>query len=136
MSPLTFSDWHPRKGRARSHCGTLGLVSLTSSATILRSLAMAKRAVTVELEEAVLDAARAEAQQTGRSESEVVEGVLSRHFETVRASIAGIVWSRNANVGLTGDEALALAYEELESIRRERREADNAASSSAGGGDV
>jgi hypothetical protein len=89
---------------------------------------MAKRPTTLELEEALLEAARAEARQTGRSESEVVEDVLRQHFESLQASVTDDVWSRNAADSLTGDDALTLAYDELKEMRRERREADKAAS--------
>jgi hypothetical protein len=89
---------------------------------------MAKRPTTLELEEALLEAARAEARQTGRSESEVVEDVLRQHFESLQGSVTDDVWSRNAADALTGDDALTLAYDELKEMRRERREADKAAS--------
>ena len=89
---------------------------------------MAKRPTTLELEEALLEATRAEARQTGRSESEVVEDVLRQHFESLQASVTDDVWSRNGADSLTGDDALTLAYDELKEMRRERREADKAAS--------
>ncbi len=89
---------------------------------------MAKRPMTVELEEALVEAARAEARQTGRSESEVVEDVLRQHFASLNRSVTDDVWSRNEAEKLTGDEALTLAYDELKAMRRERREADKAAS--------
>jgi hypothetical protein len=89
---------------------------------------MAKRPTTLELEEALLEVARAEARQTGRSESEVVEDVLRQHFESLQASVTDDVWARNAAGSLTGDDALTLAYDELKEMRRERREADKAAS--------
>jgi hypothetical protein len=89
---------------------------------------MAKRPMTVELEEALVEAARAEARQTGRSESEVVEDVLRQHFESLNRSVTDDVWSRNAAEKLTGDEAIALAYDELKAMRQERRETDKAAS--------
>ena len=40
---------------------------------------MAKRPMTLDVDEALLEAARAEARQTGRSEAEVVEDVLRKH---------------------------------------------------------
>lgn len=82
----------------------------------------------VELEEALVEAARAEARQTGRSESEVVEDVLRQHFESPNDSVTVGVWSRNAAHELTGDEALTLAYDELKAMRQERRETGKAAS--------
>jgi hypothetical protein len=84
--------------------------------------------MTVELEEGLLDAARAEAHRTGRSEAAVIEDVLRRHFESRRASVADEVWVRNASDALSGDEALELAYAELKAMRRQRGDADKAAS--------
>jgi hypothetical protein len=89
---------------------------------------MAKRPMTVELEEGLLDAARAEAHRTGRSEAAVIEDVLRRHFESQRASVADEVWARNASDTLSGDEALELAYAELTAMRRQRGDTDKAAS--------
>ena len=89
---------------------------------------MAKRPLTLDVDEALLEAARAEARQTGRSEAEVVEDVLRKHFESRRVSTVDEVWARNAGEALTGDDALALAYKELEAMRRERGEAAKAAS--------
>ena len=89
---------------------------------------MAKRPMTVELDESLVEAAQAEARRTGRSEAEVIEQVLRAHFETRRASVVDEVWARNAPHALTGDEALALAYDELKAMRRERGEANKAAS--------
>ncbi len=83
--------------------------------------------MTVDVEESLADATRVEAQQTGRSEAEVVEDALRRHFET-RASVTDEVWARNADGALSGDEALSLAYDELKAMRRERGEAAKAAS--------
>jgi hypothetical protein len=56
---------------------------------------VAKRPTTLDREEALLEAARAEARQTGRSESEVAEDVLRQHFEPFRASVTDEVWSRD-----------------------------------------
>jgi hypothetical protein len=84
--------------------------------------------MTLQLEEALVEAARAEARQTGRSESEVVEDVLRQHFESVSTRVTDEVWSRNAAGAMSGDAALTLAYDELEAMRRERREAGKAAS--------
>ena len=38
--------------------------------------------MTLDVDEALLEAARAEARQTGRSEAEVVEDVSRKHFES------------------------------------------------------
>jgi hypothetical protein len=92
---------------------------------------MAKRPTMLELEEGLLEAARTEARQTGRSESEVVEDVLRQHFESRRRSVTDEVRSRNAADQLTGDEALTLAYDELKEMRRERSEAGRAAPAQA-----
>ncbi len=82
----------------------------------------------LDIDEALLEAARAEARQTGRSAAEVVEDVLRDHFESRRVSIVDEIWARNGGEALTGDDALALAYKELEAMRRERGEAAKAAS--------
>jgi|HubBroStandDraft_1064217.scaffolds.fasta_scaffold100346_3 hypothetical protein len=85
----------------------------------------------LELEDGLLEATRTEARQTGRSESEVVEDVLRQHFESRRTSVTDEVWSRNAADQLTGDEALTLAYHELNETRRDRSEAGGAAPAQA-----
>ncbi len=54
--------------------------------------------------------------------------MLRQHFEKLDRSVTDDVWSRNAAEELTGHEALTLAYDELKAMRRERREADKAAS--------
>lgn len=89
---------------------------------------MARRPTTVELDEDLLNAARAEAAQTGRSESEVIEAALRGHFDQRRPSVVDQVWSRNASDPLAEDEGLALAYEELKAMREERAEADRGTS--------
>jgi len=75
---------------------------------------MTKQPLTVELDESLVEAARAEALRTGQSEAEVVEEALRRHFQVRRASMVDEVWARNEPDALTGDEALALAYDELD----------------------
>lgn len=81
---------------------------------------MAKRPITVEVDKSLVEATVAEARQTGRSEAEVVEEALRAHFEGRRHSVADEVWARNAPEALSEDEALAVAYEELKALRRER----------------
>ena len=89
---------------------------------------MAKQPLTVEPDESLVEAARAEALRTGQSEAEVVEQALRRHFQGSRASVVDEVWARNAPDALSGDEALALAYDELDAMRRELGKAGQATS--------
>jgi hypothetical protein len=89
---------------------------------------MARRRTTVELDEQLLDAAEAEAERTGRSEADVIEDALRRHFEGRRPSVVDQVWARNAGNALSEDEALALARDELRAMRTERGAGDKAAS--------
>lgn len=49
------------------------------------------------------------------------------YFEGRSRSVIDKVWARNASQPLSEDEALALAYDELRAMRRERR-TDEAAS--------
>lgn len=86
------------------------------------------RSVTLEVDEALLNAAQAEARRTGRSEAEVVELALRQRFDRPLGSVAEQVWARDASDELTEDEALALARSELEAMRRERKGPDKAAS--------
>lgn len=81
---------------------------------------MSKRALTVEVDQPLVEATAAEARRTGRSEAEVVEEALRAHFEGARRSVVAEVWERNAPQALSEDEALALAYEELGAMRRKR----------------
>lgn len=89
---------------------------------------MVRRRTTVELDEQLLNAADAEAKRTGRSEDEVIEDALRRHFEGRRPSVVDEVWARNAGDALSEDEALTLARRELLAMRRERGAGDKAAS--------
>jgi hypothetical protein len=88
---------------------------------------MRKRPLTVELDEDVLLAAQAEATRKGQSEAAVVEQALREHL-SLRTSVAGRVWARNEGDALSGDEALALANDELKAMRGERGDSGKAAS--------
>lgn len=79
---------------------------------------MPKQPLTVDLEEDVIQAARAEASRKGQSEAEVVEQALREHLAH-QGSTADQVWARNRDDALSEDEALALAYDELKALRRE-----------------
>lgn len=89
---------------------------------------MSKRALTVEVDEEVVQLTLAEAKRTGRSEAEVIEDVLRRHFEKKGPSVVELVWARGEADSLSGDDALALAYEELKAMREERRQGQRATS--------
>jgi hypothetical protein len=88
---------------------------------------MPKQPLTVELEEDVILAARAEASRKGQSEAAVVEQALREHL-SLGSSVTDQVWARNQCDALTDDEALTIAYDELKAMRRERRDSGKAAS--------
>lgn len=88
---------------------------------------MPKQPLTVELEEDVIMAARAEASRKGQSEAAVIEQALREHL-SAGSSVAERVWARNQADALSEDEALALAYDELDAMRRERGDSGKAAS--------
>jgi hypothetical protein len=88
---------------------------------------MPKQPLTVELEEDVIVAARAEATRKGQSEAAVVEEAIREHLAR-QSSVTEQVWARNQSDSLTEDDALALAYDELKTMRRERGDSGKAAS--------
>jgi hypothetical protein len=88
---------------------------------------MPKQPLTVQLEEDVIQAAREEASRKGQSEAAVVEQALREHLAR-QESVTDQVWARNRNQALGEDEALALAYDELKAMRRERGDSGKAAS--------
>jgi hypothetical protein len=86
---------------------------------------MARRQPTVELDESLIDAARAVARRSGVPESELYEralrDVLARDFAELMDEIAEYQSSRGVRIG--DDEAATLADEELRELRAERRSA-------------
>ncbi len=80
---------------------------------------MAEQPLTVELDEDVIVAARAEANRKGQSEAAVVEQALREH-PAHQGSVTDEAWEWNRNVALGEEEAPTLAYDELEAMRRER----------------
>lgn len=78
---------------------------------------MGRRKTTVYVDEELLRAARIEAARSGRSDSDVFEEALRR---LLRLDVADRVWARNASQPLDADQALTLAYAELEAVRRGR----------------
>jgi len=86
---------------------------------------MARRQPAVELDESLIEAARAVARRSGVPESEVYEralrDVLTRDFADLMDEIAEYQSARGVPVG--DDEAMALADEELRALRDERRSA-------------
>lgn len=86
---------------------------------------MARRALTVEVDEKLLAATRAVAERIGVPADELYEralrNVLSRDFAELMRDIAADQVERG--VTLSEDEGLALAYEELRADRAERRNA-------------
>jgi predicted transcriptional regulator len=88
---------------------------------------MPRRSLTVELDEEVVLAAQAEAARQGRSEAAVVEEALREHLAR-QGSVTDEVWARTQDQALGEDEALAIAYDELKAMRRERGDSGKAAS--------
>jgi hypothetical protein len=86
---------------------------------------MARRPVTIEVDEKLLAAVRAVAERTGVPTEELYERalreVLVRDLDELTGEIAADQRRRGVSVG--DDEALALAYEELRASRDERRNA-------------
>lgn len=86
---------------------------------------MAHRALTVEVDEKLLAAARAVAERAGVPADELYEralrDVLARDFAELLEGIAADQAERG--VALSDEEGLALAYEELRAVRAERRDA-------------
>lgn len=86
---------------------------------------MVRRQPTVEIDEKLIEAARAVARRSGVPEEELYEralrDVLVRDFDALMDEIA----KRQAATGvsLTDDEAMALAVEEVRAARNERRSA-------------
>jgi hypothetical protein len=80
---------------------------------------MQRREVSVELDEELLAAARAEAERQGRSEAEMIELALRKYL--VPLEVLDRVWARTAGENIDPDEAMALAYEEPKAARAERR---------------
>jgi hypothetical protein len=86
---------------------------------------MARRALTVEVDEKLLAAARAVAERAGVPADELYEralrDVLARDFADLLEEIAAD--QANSGVTVSDDEGLALAYHELRAARVERRNA-------------
>lgn len=86
---------------------------------------MARRALTVEVDEKLLAAARAVAERAGVPADELYEralrDVLARDFADLMGDIAADQAERG--VTLSEEEGLTLAYEELRAVRAERRNA-------------
>jgi Ribbon-helix-helix protein, copG family len=78
---------------------------------------MAKQRIALYLDGEVLRRTEAAAAGTGRDESEIVEEALRRYLGL---EVVERVWGRNAADALGPDEALALAYAELDDFRAER----------------
>lgn len=86
---------------------------------------MARRALTVEVDEKLLAAARAVAERAGVPADELYERafreVLARDFADLLRDIAAD--QAESGVTLTEGDGLALAYDELRAVRAERRNA-------------
>jgi hypothetical protein len=86
---------------------------------------MARRQPTVELDESLIEAARAVAERSGVPEDELYEralrDVLARDFGALMDEIAA--YQAASGVTIADDEALELAVEEVRAARDERRAA-------------
>src|SRR3954452_1232015 len=95
---------------------------VASSASPGTLWAMARRPVTIDVDEKLLDAARAVAQRTGVLTEELYERalreVLARDLDELTEEIAAGQGRRGAALG--DDAGLKLVYEELRSARAER----------------
>ncbi|MCP9487019.1 MAG: hypothetical protein MSC30_14295 [Gaiellaceae bacterium MAG52_C11] len=78
---------------------------------------MTKQKTTLFIDEDVLRQTEAAAAGFGRKESEVVEDALRRYLGL---EVVDQVWARDAENALDPEEALALAYAELQDFRAER----------------
>ncbi len=85
---------------------------------------MARKKTTVYIEEELLRAAKVRAARTGKKDYEVFEEALKSHLGF------DVIERIRARSDLSGDEALALAVEEVKAMRRERREAEQERSAS------
>lgn len=82
---------------------------------------MTRQPTTVRIDEELLAAAQEEADQSGTTADEVIETALRRHLALVRPSVIDKVWARQGSERLSAEEAMKLAYEELDAFRAERR---------------
>ena len=78
---------------------------------------MARSKTTVYLDPDVLRATRVRAARTGKRDSDVVEEALRDYLGL------SVIDDIRSNADLDPDRAMKLAYEELQAMRRERREA-------------
>lgn len=77
---------------------------------------MARKKTTVYLDDGLLQKTKT-AVRAGKHDYEVIEAALRRYLGL---EVVDRVWSRNVANPLDPDRALALAYEELDAVRRER----------------
>lgn len=89
---------------------------------------MARRSVTLQIDEELVAAAESEAERSGKTGSDVVEQALRDHFADTGDTVLEKVWARNADNELSEQEALELAYSELKAMRREAGEPNQASS--------
>jgi len=84
---------------------------------------MARRQPSVEIDESLIEAARAVVRRSGVPEEEIYERalreVLLRDFTALMDEISDYQAANGVSIG--EDEALALATEEVRAARRERR---------------
>jgi hypothetical protein len=78
---------------------------------------MARKKTTVYLEEGLLRQTKVAAARGGKHEYEIIEAALQRYLGL---EVVDRVWARNAGKPLSPEQAIALAYEELDALRAER----------------
>ena len=80
---------------------------------------MARRKTTVYIDETLLRAAKVAAARAGKHEYEIFEEALRRHLGL--QEILERVWARTNTEAPSEDEALKLAYQELDAARADRQ---------------
>jgi len=107
-----------------SRCPSDGL-SVDATIADWHNGCMVRRQPTVEIDERLIEAARAVARRSGVPEEELYERalreVLVRDFDTLMDEIAK--HQAATGVSISEDEAMALAIEEVRAVRNERRTA-------------
>lgn len=79
---------------------------------------MGRRATTVQLDDALLDAVEAAAARTGQSPESIIENAVRARFAAEQT--IDDLWARLGASDLSDDESLDLAYGELRAMRADR----------------
>lgn len=100
-------------------CGEGARCALPSLRHSVKMASMARKKTTVYLDENLLRATKIAAARSDKRDYEVVEDALRRHLGF---SFLEEVWERNS--GVTEEEAMRVANEEIRDFRREKRAAE------------